>query len=1077
MALTYIRICIEQYESDRFTFRKILAITFTNKAVGEMKERILNYLETLMAPASEQKRRLMDNLQLTKTLSEKEISRRAAHIYTLILENYSQFSIMTIDKFYQLILSTFTFELQLPSNYRLELDEQRFLQQMADLLLSRLGDDEKQELTEFVLRFMRQRIEDGQHWKVEKALAKMGKQIFSDAAFGHLSQLREKKAGRQLKTYGNIIKQLKEGTAIIDNRIKSLANNALEQLPPLIQPRRDFAHGSSGFGNWLLQVRMNGMKAAVHQNSYVTATVNEHKWVAAKTSPEIRQAIEAAVPMLEETYAEIQQIISTKGKQYFLYLNLLKNIYPFALLNELFEISENIRENQHQIMIAETNRHIAEVVKTEDVPFIYERLGEKYRYFFIDEFQDTSMLQWDNLLPLVNEGLSKEEDGHRGETYLFGDAKQAIYRFRDGDVRQFLHLSHLDEEQAAADEQLLKHGFQLEQLTENHRSTEEIIQFNNQWFQYRNAQFEDNRHILKAYRNLEQFTTPHTHSGGGVCLWLQEKKEDIPLNEYLKQQTLRAVRECHDEGGYAYAQMAVLTRSNDLGAEIARFLISNRIPVISSESLLLAQSPEVRFFIHWITFIRHPANPIAKAMILYQLAKWEKFPEPEQYMAAANTDSGFKTTVESWGYDITWEAWKYLNCYELFQAISHTFARHLSATTKDTAAPVSAPAPHPAPDFAPNLASAAGTVTPDPFVMALGEAIWAHMGNSHEKDSDFLTYWEEHKDKLSLSNPENVDAVHLLSIHKSKGLEFPVIIYPMKKERKSFTQKNQWVDLSASAPDLHLKSAMLELNEELKQTDFADLYTEEDEMTALDNLNLEYVAFTRARERLYLIARSTNSKPLPIAEFFTDKLEINGVQESNGLTCYRYPADRPFAGNNQRVAPEKAVLPFSFSKTKQLPAIALGENETKPEAERGILIHHYLSLIYRYSDVERVKDIVQKNNDLTEIDKNFIAKLLDQVSKVDAALFFGEPSGSEETQVCTEVEMVTSDGEIRRFDRLLKRAHWYRLFDFKTGQPSPSHKQQISEYTQILRQHDQTAEIEAYVIYIADDASLRFVPL
>ena len=173
LALTYIRICIEQFESDRFTFRKILAITFTNKAVGEMKERILDYLETLMAPASEKKRQLLDNLQLTEALPEGEISRRSALIYTLILENYSQFSIMTIDKFYQLVISTFTFELQLPSNYRIELDEQHFLQQMADLLLSRLGDDDKQELTAFVLQFMQQRIEDGQHWKVEKALAKM----------------------------------------------------------------------------------------------------------------------------------------------------------------------------------------------------------------------------------------------------------------------------------------------------------------------------------------------------------------------------------------------------------------------------------------------------------------------------------------------------------------------------------------------------------------------------------------------------------------------------------------------------------------------------------------------------------------------------------------------------------------------------------------------------------------------------------------------------------------------------------------------------------------------------------------
>lgn len=1073
LALRYIRICIEQFEKDKYAFRKILAITFTNKAVEEMKERILKFLEILAEPVSEpvsepinnnnaklenqtasesgkiarsassRKMELIENMRLEKTLSEKEISRRSHFILKSILENYSQFSIMTIDKFYQLIISTYAFELQIPANYQLELDEKTFMQQMVDLLLSQLGEEDKKELTGFVLNFMQQRIADGKHWKVEKALAEMGKQLYSDEAFHYLNSLWTNKTPQNnLEEFKNLIKELKSTIGITDNEIKAKAEHLIKLIPDTVDLKKDFAHGSSGFGNWLLQIKENGMKKAAHSNSYIKAAVEENKWVAAKASANARLAILSLAPSLSDTYREIQQIVEKQGKTYFLYLNILKNIYPFALLNELHQISEIIKESEHQMMIGETNRQIAKVVTSEDVPFIYEHLGEKYRYYFIDEFQDTSFLQWNNLLPLVAESLSKEEEGEIGNTFLFGDPKQAIYRFRSGDVRQFLHLSHLDKEEVLASEKLLQQGFYQIPMKENHRSLKEIIRFNNEWFKFRLESFENNRQIVKAYQDFEQNETPRTKSGGGICIWLHEKTKMAIYEESILQQTLQAIRECHDDGKFAYAQIAVLTRSNTLGAKIAQFLISNQIPVISSESLLLSQSPEVRFIIQCISYIQQPNNPISKALILYQLAQWKKEDNPEKYLARAATIQSFNQVLAEWDININADEWKYLNLYELFQNILQTFAPWLSYEL-----------PH----------------SGNPFVMALGEIIWDFQGKANKKEADFIAFWDENKGKLSLTNPENIDAVHIMSIHKSKGLEFPIIIYPMKKDKSGYTQSRQWVDLTKEDLPIKLNAALLELNDDLSHTSYADLVATEADMTQLDNLNLEYVAFTRAKQRLYLIAQ----KPSPLEKFLTEKCNLNGIAEKENITRYNYPSNAKFSNNEEFVQIEKVTLPFSPLKKRKLPPLALKYGQNSPEAERGTLIHQCLSMLYRPADKDWITAFIQKSNNISDSDKSFLLQLLDNIIRENSSLLFGD----EQTQVFTEKEIIDENGEVHRFDRLLKYKNHYRLMDYKTGQENSSHIKQMETYLRLLKQTDSEANAEAFILYIHDDASIEIKKL
>ena len=1032
MALRYIRICIEQYKKDRFAFGKILAITFTNKAVGEMKERILHYLQVFAGEPSEEKSVLLRDLNLEEPLSEADVTNHAGKILKCILENYSQFSILTIDKFYQQIINTFAFELEVPANYRLSLDTASFTQQLADVMLSRLGYEKG--LTQFVLQFLRQRLADGRHWKVEKALAKMAVQLYSDAAFSHLEKIRN----LSLDDFAILIKHLRHLTEETESVIRQKAEAALREIPADVDLMGDFAHGKSGFGNWLQQVSREGMRKAVQVNSYVVAAVEQDKWCSSKCSAVVRAAIEKAAPALKAAYDDIRKAAESKGKNHFLYLNLLKNIYPFALLNELQKISEEIKNDERQMMIGESNRLIAQVVSSEDVPFIYERLGEKYRYFFIDEFQDTSRLQWENMLPLINEGLSKEEEGECGKAYLFGDAKQAIYRFRDGDVRQFTHLADLDTEGVTAKEILLKYGFQRCLLDKNYRSKKEVVSFNNAWFAVCKRQYEDNPYIQKAFASFSQSLPESAQGGGGVCLTLLEKTSGTDYTSFMQTQCLKAIREAGD-AHYAYKDMAVLTRSNDLASNIARFLMENRIPVISSESLLLGQSREVQFLLHCITCIRQPDHVIAKAMMLYMIAQHKGEAHPERLLAAVHESEAFEKHLSRWGYTLNVKALKCLNLYELYLALCATFSDMLSG---------------------------------NPFVAAFGEVVWAYHENPLLKEDDFFSYWEEQQGKLSLSNPEGIDAVHIMTIHKSKGLEFPIVIYPIKNRPQGYTKRQQWVDLKEPvvAGEKKLRTALMDINAELSYTDYADLLTEEADMTQLDTLNMEYVAFTRAKDRLYLIARHDSKKPLPLTVFFTEQEGIEGKTDGDAIR-YIYPKNAVFQDKElkEKEGKEKNSLLKGECRRKKLPALAMNTNSETAETLRGSLIHQYLSMLYCPSDIPWVQSLIKKTETLDEKEKNFLLKLLENVRQMDPDLFFGQ----EGSQVRTEIEIGSSDGTVHRPDRLLQHPDGYTLFDYKSGKPQPSHIGQVRRYMQLLRQFDTKAICHAYIVYIDENAAIR----
>ena len=536
LAKEYIRLCLMYFPQDKYIYRKILAITFTNKAVNEMKERILLFLELLAAnkhpnlleelsesiedtaknvvrhcgldPQSPKNNAFNKGIPHQVRNDEKvDIPARAKEILQLILHDYSNFSIYTIDSLFQRIVQSFAIDLKIPLNHQLELDSDTLMSQIVDLILSKLGYN--QDITQAIIDFSCSNIDEEKTWHIERELAKIGKEIYKETAIQHLKKLET----IQFHDFDAIIKQINAKIAIIENKIINAAQNACHTIVENGVDFNDFYQSTRGIGQWFYK-KSQGDFEQLSGNNYVLKSVNEGVWYS--NTCKSKEIIEDIALDLKEYYLTI----SREEQEYRLLQAIRKTIYPVVLLNEIRRTSEDLKRTDKLLHISEANLSIFESVKNEPVPFVYERIGERYKYLFIDEFQDTSNMQWQNILPLVVEVLSSvllEQES--GKVIIFGDAKQAIYRFRGGDVSQFVTLPELiqssENEIIKEQENILKYNYQKMFLQKNYRSKKEIVDFNNHFFDYLTKN--EDAQIKDIYSNSFQDVN-QDNVGGAVFL-------------------------------------------------------------------------------------------------------------------------------------------------------------------------------------------------------------------------------------------------------------------------------------------------------------------------------------------------------------------------------------------------------------------------------------------------------------------------------------------------------------------------------------------------------------------------------
>jgi len=1013
-------------------FRNILAITFTNKAANEIKHRIVSNLKLLSVNNEEnipsRYNHLVESLKKSTGLGFSELSERAAKVLTLILHNYGDFAVSTIDSFMHRIIRSFSFDLKLSMNFEVEMDTAMLQAETVDSLLSEVGKENY--ITDILVKFVQERAESDENWQIERDLLKFSDNLFKEDTSDLLPRLGEFTAEK----LASVSKKLNQFLASYENSLVSLGMEAMQRIEGHGIGAEFFSNGSRGIYGFFRKIAEGDVESALEPNSYTLKTISENAWLSAKAQKKSEGvAILAISEELTQIYRKIEKLSLDTGGKYILYRNIKGNLYPMAVLGELNQRLQAVKKDRNVISISEFNRIIASIVSNEPVPFIYERTGERFRHYLIDEFQDTSVLQWNNLLPLVENSLSLN-----GSNMIVGDGKQAIYRFRNGEVEQFVRLPDIDNpsgnpilQQRA---QVLAREYAPNQLDSNFRSKCEVIDFNNRFFEYAANAFLPE--FGKVYDGVTQISDSK-NTGGFVSIEFYEgdKKE---FDEYNCDRVMQLVEELTAKG-YQSGDITVLCRSNKDASSIASFLNANGVKVVSSESLLLSKSPEVNFLINFLTFLTDNENAICRtAVVAYLFQKSEnQDSDVNQYYTESLNSAGFIALLKRAGFDISPNSFQGLSLYDTGEELIRLFGLHLKS-------PV--------------------------YMQFFLDEVLKYSNGKNVAPAGFLEYWEQKKSKLSVVLPRSHDAVQIMTIHKSKGLEFPIVIYAFADDDVTrLTRKSAWVELKD--PDLmELEVAMLKIDKKLEKTRFSEIYTTEYNKTKLDLLNLIYVAFTRAAERLYVL---TAKPPKELDELKSVTALLNAFLVSAkifdpGRIIYAF-GDETIAKTTKNAMQTEKAKPDDFLTSNwrnrlvfagRAPRVWQAESPGGGQVS-GNLLHLALSMMTIPGDVEPALLNLVRQGYITDSEVLSLSGKLNQLLGHPLVKPFFDGSG----KVAVEMEILAPGGKSFRPDRIVFHENHTDVIDYKAGRPLESHKNQIRKYASLL--HDMGCPgIRAWLVYL-----------
>ncbi|WP_438968593.1 UvrD-helicase domain-containing protein [Nonlabens sp.] len=988
-------------------YRKILAVTFTNKAVGEMKERILEYLhkftfEELDASVIA----IAAHIKQEAGLNDEQFKKKAQAIFNQLLHDYSAFDIVTIDSFNHRILRTFAKDIDLPDNFEVELDSKRLISKAIHNLIARAGKDNK--LTQLLVDFSLLKIEEGKSWDIEYDLQDIAKLILNENHYPFLKQLKEKEVEDFLRfresLYKNINVEQKELTEKAQNLVASLQSNGINVT--------DFKGGSRSIFNTVIKVSNEDFSVGLETAS-VRDLIAGDLYPKGK-SQEIKDRIDQIASVIQEFGIQYKEQMGTV----LFYKNIASSLTPLSLLNELLHEIDQIKITEQIVPIYEFNALLAEQIKDQPAPFIYERLGERYRHYFIDEFQDTSRMQWENLSPLIeNELLQQRENQQRGSLMLVGDAKQSIYRFRGGDADQFLRLLAVPD--------LFMLPKKEETLEFNWRSYDNIIHFNNDFFSVYGDHLNSDVYKTLYKKYLEQKT--RSKDGGYIQIDLIAKDFEAPYeNEdystvypyHVYQQVLKA-----QESGFALGEICVLVRANKEGHEIAKYLVEQQMRVVSGDSLLVYASHKVQLLISLMKMIQAPDQQQLRFEFLIAYTKVFKITDIHSFVALH-----LKVSLLELGKNL-------LNWLE--EDLSSAFAKAALFPATE------------------RVADSLGLFQEqDTRLQSFMEFLFEYSTGYEVSLSGFIEHWELKMDKLSVPAAADADAVQIMTIHKSKGLEFPVVIVPhCDKKLDDARNPTGWVPVDEQDYE-GFDQVFIGLK---KENEFypgvaPEVYERHLGKAQMDQINTLYVAFTRAREQLYVSAIESEGKTPNYAsllkDFITNKAlhpqQEDGYQSAQIGESHRR-SEKSETEENEMLEEYKLHLDFDrlTISTRKGMLWASGVSEA---IQKGNVLHEYLSLIQFTTDFEKVKKKINRDFSLSKKEQDemitTISKLIHHPDLI--------PYYKKGIQVLNEQPILLPSGRRLIPDRVVISDESATVIDYKTGAVLDKHKSQLNEYANLL---------------------------
>ena len=1057
LSVEYIKLLIKDPQS----YRSTLAVTFTNKATEEMKLRILSQLYGIWKLLPDSKS-YIDKIKEDLDVTEEYMSERAGIALHNIVHNYSYFRIETIDSFFQSVLRNLARELDLTANLRIELNDYQIERNAVDELINSL--DENSELLTWIMEYIRENMDDDKDWNVIGNIKRFGENIFREYYKTNSKKLNERLLEEGFfKQYTTKLRQMRNEAEVEMQNEAAQFFNALNHNGIEID---DLNNGKNGPAGYFIKI-----KKGIYNNTIVTKRLqkvldegSESSWVKQKSSKEtqdiVRELANSTLTPLVHHAEDVRQ------KNWYIYgsaVLTLRHLNQLRLLNSIENKVRMMNVEQNRFLLSDTHTLLHSLIRDTDSPFIFEKIGNYLENIMIDEFQDTSTVQWQNFKVLLEECMSH---GEQQGNLIVGDVKQSIYRWRSGDWRM---LNNIEREFPYLNSML-----NVCSLDTNFRSSRRVITFNNAFFKRASElEYADQKsstpdtsspeQLKKAYSDVAQKVPSFRDNHGYVSINL------LP-NEDYRQQALQKTAEAVSlllDSGANYSDIAILVRSNDIIQLIAEFF-ANELPdvkIVSDEAFRLDSSVSVNIIVNAMLWLTHPDNILAKAYIAkayqtYVLEKSEQ--ETNKLLATAEgIDSALPCALIDKRNDLLT-----MPIFELAEQIYTLF----------------------------NIGNIKGE---DAYLYAFYDALTDFIANNTADIDSFVEEWNDSIAEKTIQ-ASAIDGIRIITIHQSKGLEFEHVVIPFcdwTLEKGNTIWCTPQVEPYNELPLIPVDFSASQMKGTIYEFD----YNEEHLQNCVDNLNLLYVAFTRAASSLFVIAQrgTPSSRSYIVEQAITDiKLEGSSLdgdpsdKKAELLFSYgeleivetkaKKKSDNIFTPEVENMNVDMATFSnkVEFKQSNKSRDFVADDDENTDDDDRkqlsyiktGKILHYLFSTINTTDDIDTSLAQLEMDGLIEESDTN-IKRLRDMLHKRFSNRQVADWFSSRWTlfNECTILDYDAATDTVRehRPDRVMKdeKTGEVVIVDFKFGSPRPEYVEQVNRY-KALTQNMGYTNVKGYLWFV-----------